>query len=211
MSVELLKEINNRYLEAVAFHRESADLMWFVYLPGYALLHEYQNLAENLMQRRVKRYIINTYYINVPELLPTSDSSVSALTKGINRKKMDYPAIVNIVQKSWNKYCDWELETLNIYQGIATSLIDSGEVSAFNFVGNIIKDVKTELDYINDKIVELTAHDWAMDQIVAEQTDILERYEYLIRKLLGKSKKYHHNNGNYSPDDRMTVLEKYEE
>jgi len=211
MSVDLLRDINNRYLTAVAFHRENADLMWFIYLPGYAMLHEYQHLAESIWQRRIKRYITNTYYINVPELLPTSDSSVSALTKGLNRKKMDYSAIVNIVQKSWEKYCDWELETLQIYQGIATNLIDGGEVSAFNFVSEIISDVKRELDYINDKVVELCAIDWDMSQIVAEQTEYLERYEYLIRKLLGKSKKYHHFNGNYSPDDRLTVLDKYEE
>jgi len=208
MSADLLQEINNRYLNAVAFHRENADLMWFIYLPGYAMLHEYQHLAENLMQRKIKRYITNTYYISIPEILPDSNSSIVALTKGLNRKKIPYEKTLSILQQSWDKYCEWEDTTLKIYQEIAANLFDSGEVSAFNFVGEIIKEVKTELDYVNDKIIELCAHDWDMPTIVAGQPEYMERYEYLIRKLLGKSRKYHHYNSMHDADSRTSVLEK---
>lgn len=194
MSIELLNDINNNYHIAVAVHRELADLFWFVYMPGYAMWHEYQHLDESMTQRRVRRYMTETYHMFVPERLSESANITEPLLSDKNRKHLKTEESWKIIKEAFQIYCEWEEMTLKEYQRIAKELFNNGEISAFNFVGEIIKDVKAELVYLTDKTIELNAMDWDMTQIVAEQPDYFERYEYLIKNLLGKSEMFHHNN-----------------
>lgn len=195
MSAELLSEINNNYHMAIAVHREIADCFWFIYMPGYALWHEYQHLDESLTQRKIKRYISETYHTFVPDKLVKSANISEPLLSGKNRKTLKMDSSFKIIQELFRIYQEWEESTLREYQRIGTEILANGEVSTFNFVSEIIKDVKAELVYITDKHIELAAMDWDMPQIVSEQPDYFERFEYLIKQRLGKSEQFHHWNG----------------
>lgn len=207
MSIKILQEVNNRYHSAVALHRELADLFWLTYMPGYALWMEYQWLDEGLTQRKIKRFITSTYHVFMPDVLPESNSSITALTSGINRKKMDQAKSWETLQTAFNKYMKWEEETLNVYQECAAKLLESGEISSFNFLGEIIKEVKAELVYISDKIIELNSMDWDMTQIVAEQPNYYERYSHLISTIFSSKNnvsELHHWNSSLDSKTRVT-------
>lgn len=209
MSHQALSKINNRYHTALAVHRELADTFWYIYLPGYAMMNEYQLLDEGFTQRRLKRYITSTYHIAVPDVLPSSANILDPLTKDKNRKKLKTDDNWQILKSAFQAYQTWEEATLEEYQKIAADILANGEVSVFNFVGDLIKDVKAELTFVTDTIIELSATDWDMPTIVAEQDTILERYEYKIRNLLDNSgdHKYHHYNSNVDAESRMAILD----
>jgi len=203
MSIQLMNEISNNYHVALSVHRELADLFWFVYMPGYALWHEYQYLDESCAQRKVKRYISETYHTFMPDKLPKSANITEPLLAGKNRKSLKTEESWKMIKEAFHIYQEWEETSLQKYQQIAKELFSSGEISTFNFVGEIIKDVKAELVYLTDKIIELNAMDWDMSQIVAEQPDHFERYEFLIKNLLGKSEMFHHNNSALDAHSRV--------
>lgn len=210
MAIEFLQEISNNYNTAVAVHRELADVFWFLggCTHGYAMWNEYQLIDESLTQRKIKRYITSTYHTFIPDELPKSANIAEPLLNGKNRKTLKMEEMWRIIKEAFRFYREWEEQTLELYQQIAAKLASNGEISAFNFVGEIIKSVKIELDYITDKTIELNSMNWDMAQIVAEQDTLTERYEYLIRNLLGKSHKYHHWNSSTDAISRMTLLDK---
>lgn len=208
MSFQLLNEIDKNYHIAVTAHRELADVFWFIGLDGYALWNEYQHLSENMTQRKLKWYISKTHHIFMPDELPTSANIAEPLLKGKNRKNLSMEDVWSVTKEAFRAYQKWEESTLERYQKIASELLSNADISEFNFVGDIIKDVKSELVYLTDKIIELNAMDWDMPQIVGEQPDYFERYERLIQELLGKSKLYHHNNSALDANSRV-LFDKY--
>lgn len=209
MSIELLSKISDNYLLACCVHREMADVCWFSYMPGYAMLHEYQFLSESIMQRKIKRYITSTYHMYLPDKVPKSANVADPLIGGKNRKALKMEDSWKTIKELFRVYQEWEESALREYQRVARELVSSGDISSFNFVGEIIKEVKEELVFVTDKIIELNSMDWDMPQIVAEQDTYIERYEYLMRNLLGKSKQYHHWNSNADPESRTSVIDKY--
>lgn len=203
MSLQLLNEVSNNYQLACAVHRELADTFWFISMPGYALWNEYQLLDESLTQRKIKRYISQTYHTYAPDIIPESANIAGPLLGNKNRLSLTMDGSWQIIKESFRIYQEWEESTLKLYQQIAAKLHSNGEISAFNFVGEIIRDVKTELDYVNDKCIELAAMSYDMPQIVAEQPEYYERFEYLIKQLLGKSEKYHYHNSARDPQSKV--------
>lgn len=202
MSIQLLQEISNNYQIALSVHRELADVFWFVGMQGYALWNEYQYIDESCTQRKVKKYISETYHTYSPDKLPESANIADPLLSGKNRKKLKSEDTYKIIQESFRIYQEWEESALQEYQRIAKELMEVGSVSAFNFVSEIIKDVKAELDFVTTKCIELSAHEYDMAQVVAEQNEIFERYEYLIKKMFGKSEKFHYHNSSVDPESR---------
>lgn len=203
MSIELLSELNDNILLGLTVHRELADTFYFIGLSGYSYQHEYQYISESCTQREVKQYMTKTYFTFLPDKIEKSANIIEPLLTGKNRKSLKKQDVWNMTQKLWETYCKWETDALKLYEQIASDLFSKGSVSAFNFVTDIIRDVKIELDFINDKIVELEAHGFDMPQIIADQSEYIERYEYLIKNLHGESKKFHHWNSAHDPLSRI--------
>lgn len=204
MSLQLLSKINDRYQMAVSVHRELADLFWLIYIPGYAMQHEYQYLDESCTQRKLKRYITSTYHVYATDKLPKTANICEPLLAGKNRKQLKMDDSWKTIKEAFKIYQKWEEETLQEYNHIAAEILANGETSVFNFVGDeIIKDVKAELDYLNNKIIELNAMNWDIPQIVAEQPAFYERFEYLIKTMFGESEKFHYWNSARDPQSRV--------
>lgn len=203
MSIELLSEINDNYQMAIVVHRELADLFWFIYMPGYAMQNEYQYLSEACTQRKIKRYITSTYHTFLPDKLPKSANILDPLVGGKNRKQLKKPDSWKTIQEAFKIYREWEESALKLYEQVAADLFSKGKISAFNFVGEIIREVKAELVFVTDKTIELEAHGYDMPQITADQAPYFERYEYLIKTMFGKTEKFHYWNSARDPASRV--------
>ena len=209
MSIEALQKINNNYHTALAVHRELADVFWFIYVPGYALWMEYQLLQESMTQRKLKRYIASTYHVFSPDVLPQTANISEPLLKGKNRKTLKMEDMWQIIQQSFQAYCDFEEKNLQMYQKTATEILAKGDVAVLNFVSEIIRDVKAELTYVVDKQIELCAHDYDMPTIVGEQADYFERYSKLIGGMFKKKNMMNLHHSNSALDVHSRVEESY--
>ena len=203
MVAELMQKINNRLILATILHREMADMFWHIYLPGFALMNEYQYLAENKTQRNLKRYIISTYHILPLDKNPESANVAMPLVGNKNRLTITATDRWEIIRKGIKAHVDWEMASLTEYQAVAGKLLQSGEISVFNYLGDLIADVKKELVFVTDLYLEMQGHDFDIAQITEMQSDLFERFEYLISNLYRKSQKFHHWNSAYDPISRV--------
>lgn len=189
MSLELLSEINARYQTAIAFHRESADLFWFLSLPGFAALHEYQYKDESCTQRKLKKFIImNCQQAPIdppPEevrlLQPlVGDQKRIALKKGDTEMSPIHKW--EAMKQAWSVYLTWETSTLKEYESIAEKLFEDGDIAEYQFIAELIKDVSEEIASVADIIAALRNMEFDMPTVTSMQPDMEKHYKAKLCK-----------------------------
>lgn len=184
-AIKLLESINNHYITAIAFHREMADSNWFMSFPGFAMIHEYQHLDESNTQRKVKKYIIDNYYIGVYDKVDggPDDNEFRKFTHGKSRFSITPSDKLKFIQESWNDYRKWESESLESYQNISSELFSIGKISDSNFVNSLISDVSNELSVLVDILLALQGMEYDLPTITSMQLDLKSKYQKKIKEL----------------------------
>ena len=194
MSAEILNKINCKIIANVIAHRESSDLMTFLSLPGYAMLHNYQYFAESIAQRRLKKYIITAYEQSPIDEIPADANLLHPLLKNRKRSDLKPNDRWGILQKTFEAYNKWECDTLDLYEQIAKQLSQSGELADYAFVMELVKDVSEESRYVSGLVYAYQSMEWDISQINAEQDTFFEKYSHKIGELFKNIPKYHHWN-----------------
>ena len=182
-SVELLMEVNNRYITACIFHREQSDLFGFLALPGFEEWHNYQYASESLEQRRVKKFIIEHCGTAPQDEIPESANLIKPLIGTKNRIDIKPDHRWNIIKQSWESYLRWEKDTLAVYSSVAKQLYDCGDVASYNFVSEIVNDVNEEITEVTSMLLDMMGYEWDMSQISAIQDTIAEKRIFMLREL----------------------------
>jgi len=193
MAAEWLIKVNNRFHGALNFHRDAADLFWFLSLPGFAMLHEYQLAVEALCQRKLKKFITEVTGMLVVDGLPIR-AGMSEIVKGKIRTKIEPTFRWNMLKKSWEAYEEWERETLAEYEVIAKELSNDGYLVEYSYILKIVNEVNEELNHLRGILIEMSGMDWDISTISDMQEAMQEKYEYKLREMHKRHKKYHHFN-----------------
>ena len=194
MSLELIKQVNDRYIDALAFHRTSADAFAFLSLYGFAQIHEYQYTEEAQTQRRLKLFLTRTYNHLISDAGAQTFDLLDAKIKNKKRSELQAADFWQAAQSAFSKYRQWEAETLELYEEITQQLSSSGDVVGSDYVKNLAVSINLELQYITDLMTAYNAIDWSMEQIRAEQDALQEKYIYRVRELYKDFPEYHHFN-----------------
>lgn len=181
--LEILREINNRFLTAVVFHTESADLFHFLALPGFAALHEYQCFDESKTQRELKRYILENYNDPVYDSMELDPNIFRPLTEGKQRIGVQSDDKWNTIKVAWEQYYKWESETKAEYSEMAKQLLDRNAVSDYEFVSKIVVDVSKELQTLTGYWLDMKGNDFDMPHISDLQEPMKIEYEKKLERL----------------------------
>lgn len=177
MSLEILSQVNNQFQSATAFHRESADLMWFISLDGFAALHELQYAEESQTQRRLKQYILITYRTPVYDDAPTVKNIFKDQMDGKDRKNLTGTDKWQCIQAAWIAYEKWESDTLTLYEQCGKQLIDAGHMADYEALAPIIRDVSAELRNVSDILNAMQGMDFDLPTITSMQPELQEKYQ----------------------------------
>ena len=183
MSIKLFEEVNNRFVLAKIFHAENADLFCFLAMSGFQALHEWQLQDEGLTQRKVKRYAIESYNTIIYDEIPADANILEPLTKGLDRTKLSQDDVTNILQKAWRSYVSYEKGALKAYEDIASKLHSNGDISGFSFVMEICKDVRDELNRIQNMLLDYESMGWDSAELSGRQQDLADTYRKKLNKL----------------------------
>lgn len=183
MSIEILSEVNHRFAQARAHHREQADLFWFLALPGYAMLHEKQLAEESLTQRRLKRFMLLESPQMTYDVIPEDAGVLQPLVGSKKRTELLPDDRWSIIKRSFTDYLRWENNTLKAYELAAKRLFEHGCIAAYEFVIEIIRDVAEEVRMVDDMVVALSGMEWDLPTITDQQDRIAAEYEKKIKKL----------------------------
>lgn len=180
---EVYKIVNARQITALMFHDDMADLFDFLGLRGFKRIHEYQYLAESAEHRALKRYYINHH----GKLLPESNlAPVSVIPSDwVQYNRMDVTPAVRkqYTQRAMEQYLEWEAETKALYCKMAAYLMDWQKVADFDKINCLIKDVDTELKYLERLCLELKSVDYDPAYISMLQDKYHEKYKEKCKEI----------------------------
>ena len=202
MSLQILENFNNCLCRGNMFHDELQDLFEYLSLDGYATMNHYQFITERLYQKKIKRLITSTYNV-VSKNMPQDVVNILSLVKNKNRKQLTVDERCNIIKTAFIEYENFERNNLIEYENIAKTLSNNNEMALYSYVLEKVKAVEEELSYISQFILSHETMSWDLPQVISEQTDIQERYVYLLRKLYKKFPKFHHFNACIGSEDEV--------
>lgn len=183
MHKELFERLNEHFLMAEAFHRESELAFYYLALPGFSELHRFQYLDESKTHCDVMKYAIDKWGLVLPAV-GGSDARVLAPTaKSVDGVDSDAKTKQGAIEKLWKWYHDWEVDSLVEYTDVATKLREDGHIAAAIFVEHIVEDVDQELIELDHIMHELEGMDYDMPTITSMQEDLKTEYQKKIHKL----------------------------
>ena len=182
--IALLKTLNSKYLGAIDFHRNMSDIYAFLALPGYCTWHQFQLFDESLMQRKVKKFIIDNYNMPIVDEHTANVSLFADYTSRLTRDKIPANKRLDIIKATWvTDYLPWESVALSAYEDIAKNLFEAGDMLAFGFVMQIVSDVGEELARVRGKVLELQGHEFDLAEISSDQGSLAEEYKEKLNEL----------------------------
>ena len=199
MSVDILNQVNQRYAEAVEFHACAIHLYRFLSLEGFCALHKYQMLTEQIKQLEVSEFIITTYHVMPKEIM---QKPTEPYLKGKHRLKLTPTDVWECMKQHFKDYRAFESENLSFYERCASELSKSNDIVGELYVKEICKEVHKELIYVTDLYLEYIGMDFDLPQIIGDQTEIKERFQYLQSTMFGTPIYSHHWNGDYFHEKR---------
>lgn len=180
---EVYSIINARQVTALMFHDQMADYFDFLGLRGFKRLHEYQYLAESMEHRAIKRYYLNHHNALLPE---DEIESIDIIPDDwYQYTRMDVTPAVRkqSIQSAMTDYRQWETETKALYERLAGYLISWNMIADFNKVNDLIKDVDTELKYLERLCIDLKAVDYDPSFVEILQDKYHEKYKEKCKEL----------------------------
>lgn len=164
-------------------HTQMADLFDFLGLMGFKRMHEYQYFAENMENRRLKRYFLNHHN----KLLMSADVDAKSVIPETWAKYTRFDVTSQVrkqaVEKAFEEYSTWEMETKQFYEKCAADLLHMGHVADYKEVNRLVKDVDCELKKVDRMMITLRGVGFDPVELFEMQNRVHEKYKHKIKKL----------------------------
>jgi hypothetical protein len=180
---EIFAQLGQHMIQGLMVHTQLADYFCFLGLKGYHKCHEYHYFAESKNYRELSdfylcyfnKFITDSHVAN-PQIIPNSWYKYT-------RQQVDASTRKNGIIDGFEKWVNWEKETLSLYQNLYKELINLGEIAAAEEVRTYLVEVGTELASASQKQLELREIDFNIADILMEQEDLYKKYEKKIKEI----------------------------
>lgn len=180
---DIYKAIMDRQVSALMFHSQMADLFDFLGLMGFKGMHEYQYFSESAEGRGISRYYLNHHnkllvggHPQGPKVIPQEWGQYTRFDVTPQVRKQ-------AVEKAFNEYQNWEMETKEMYSWYSKALADKGLIADSLRVGELVKDVDMELKNLNSLLLKLKAIAFDAVGVMDMQEELHEHYRENIRSI----------------------------
>ncbi len=166
---EIYAKINVHMIEGIMFHSQMAEYFAFLNLKEYEKLHKLHACHEFTTHSRWVSDYVCDYNKLLPEYSIENISIIPDSWRNHVKQDVDTATKQRAVKDGFEKWCDWEKQTKELYEKSYSELLALGEISAAHQVGNLIYEVAGELRIAERKLIDLAAVNYDMSVIVAEQ------------------------------------------
>lgn len=174
---EIFKELSTHALKGAMVHDGYARYFNFLNLKGYKRMEEYRSKQEMKGYRKIHRYYISHYNKLIPEDKFEAPSVVPEDWYKYSKKEVDTNTKRNAVKTAFTKWVNWEKKTKDLYQKMYKELVDIGEIDSSLEVGNMIKEVSSELERAESMLINLQSVDFAIDCILDVQQQLHDEFK----------------------------------
>lgn len=173
---DIYKAIRDRQVSALMFHSQMADLFDFLGLMGFKRMHEYQYFSESAEGRGINRYYLNHHNKLLVGGHPQGPKVIPPEWGQYTRFDVTPPVRKQAVEKAFNEYQDWEMETKEMYSWYSKALADKGLIADSLKVEELVKDVDMELKTLNRLLLKLKAIAFDAVGVMDMQEELHEHY-----------------------------------
>ena len=117
----------------------------------------------------------------IPEDRVENPGVIPASWYSAKRSDVDNATRKEYIKKAFELWRAWEDEAKSTYQTAKTELITNGDHQSANFVNDYIKAASTELAQVNYKMLQLSAKDYDLVEIMNEQEALRSRYKMKLK------------------------------
>lgn len=180
---DIFMAIRDRQISALMFHSQMADLFDFLGMMGFKRMHEYQYFSESAEYRGTCRYYTNHHNKILIEGHPKGLEVIPEEWGQYTRFNVTPSVRKQAVERSFNRYREWESETKELYSQYSIALMNLGCVADFNRVCELITDVDQELKYLDRILLKLKAISFDAIGMMDMQEELHEHYAEKTRSI----------------------------
>lgn len=180
---DIFMAIRDRQISALMFHSQMADLFDFLGMMGFKRMHEYQYFSESAEYRGICRYYTNHHNKILIGGHPKGLEVIPEEWDQYTRFDVTPSVRKQAVERSFNRYREWESETKELYSQYSIALMNLGCVADFNRICELITDVDQELKYLDRILLKLKAISFDAIGMMDMQEELHEHYAEKTRSI----------------------------
>lgn len=175
-AAEIFSKINSTQLTGVMFHNDMISYFEFLSLKGFSMIQKYQYFSENVEMQNVSNYFMRHYNTFIPNSDVKQLNVIPNDWKNYVRFDVDKNTREKSVKRAFDEWRKWEHNAKKVYEKAYVDLISIEEISAANFVLDLVMDVNGEIARIEDMILELQSVSYDSVAIRDMQHPLFEEY-----------------------------------
>ena len=180
---EIFSKLSSHTIRGMMIHEGMANYFDFLGLQGYKRCHEYHYFCESIENRKLQHFFINRYNSLIPEGKIDSSSVIPSSWLSHKRQDVDKSTKRNAVASAIEEWIKWEHETRKVLHEAYKELCDLSEVSAAQYVLEMISANDREIKKAEKTHLKLEAVDYDMVYITEHQDKIHKKYKEKMREL----------------------------
>ena len=174
---EIFTALGKHMVEGLMVHTQMSDYFNFLSLKGYHKCHEYHFFEESRNFRKLSGYYLKHYNKLIIDSHPSNPGLIPEDWFKYKRSDVDGATRKAGIQTGFSKWVKWEQDTKTFYEQMHKELMNINEVAAAAELKKYIRDVDEELAKANQKLLELTASNFNISDIIMEQDILYEKYK----------------------------------
>jgi len=180
---EIFSTISEHMIEGLMIHSQLSDYFAFIGLDGYQECHKYHYFEENSNYKKIGDYYVHHYNKLIIERPFKNPSVIPEAWYAHSRQDISIPTRKVSIQTAMERWVSWETNTKKLYESLYQELINLNEIASAEELSKYIKDVDKELKEACQKHLELTAIDYDILDIIAEQKEFKKKYRKKLKEI----------------------------
>lgn len=180
---EICEEIIHHQIDGLMFHEELTIFFSFLSLKGFKQCQEYHYLEEMQSYQKFYDHYINFYekLLKLGKVAPANSIPVSWYENA--KRDVDYELRQKSIKQGYDKWLEWEENTLSFYKDKYRDAFDIGEFAIAEMIKELILDVTQEIIEIKEQFFWLYSINFDMSEILDKQETIEKEYKKKKRKM----------------------------
>lgn len=174
---EIFTELANHMLKGIMIHEQLSEYYNFLGLEGYQKCHEYRFIDECIEYKCFVEYYTNHNNKLITGIKAVSSDIIPESWYKYHRQDVDANTKRNAVKNGLKTWVEWETETKDLYEKMYKELMELGEVADAKIVCKLIENVDHELAQVESYMLNKTATDFNLTEIISEQHRKKEKYK----------------------------------
>ena len=166
---EIFSALSAHMVEGMMYHDQMCRYYGFLGLYGYRKEHHEHFMSETEGYQRLNTYYSDHYNRLIPEQRSVDPKKIPENWWRYRKDEVDAGTKRLAIQQGVEGWIDWETNTKELYERSAKELFDLGDLAAYDFVMEYVKDVNDEMETAHRKRVSLQSTGYDMPYIMEQQ------------------------------------------